>query len=260
MNKEKLHIILSLIKWHTKKRNWHQRRRTLVSMVYSLAPSCFSYMPHLYGSRVYIGKKYKYMWTLIPKAGSTSLIKIISTIEGLKDIRDLKDFQKFMLYSKKKTSSIKHLGDKYESHYKFCFVRNPWSRLLSLHKNKLSNLDFDFCDRFCKMNGVKKESLIKFEDFVRIVGKIPNCFCNSHLIPCSNIVVPQEMDYIGKIENFEADMRHVLSTIAPEWKNMEIPHKNITSNVDYRKYYTDELIDIVARKYAKDIELFNYQF
>ena len=260
MDKEKLHIILSLIERHTKKGNWHKRRRALVSMVYSLVPSCFSYMPHLYDSHVYIGKKYKYMWTLIPKAGSTSLIKIISTIEDLKDIRDLKDFQKFMLRSKKKTNSIKHLGDKYESYYKFCFVRNPYSRLLSLHKDKLSNLDSNYYNIFCDRYRVKKESLIKFEDFVRIVGKIPNCFCDPHIMPYSNIVVPQEMNYIGQMENFEADIRHVLSTIAPEWENIEIPHENRKSNTDYRKYYTNELIDIVACKYAKDIELFNYQF
>ena len=40
-----------------------------------------------------------------------------------------------------------------------------------------------------------------------------------------------------------------------------LPRKNVTtSSADYRSMYTDELIDIVAKTFKRDIEYFGFSF
>ena len=34
----------------------------------------------------------------------------------------------------------------------------------------------------------------------------------------------------------------------------------VSENKDYRSYYSDEMREIIARRYAKDIALFGYEF
>ena len=75
---------------------------------------------------------------------------------------------------------------------------------------------------------------------------------------------PEKIDFIGRFENYEADMLKLLAIIAPDHKIREIPKFNQSSKSlegkNYRDYYTDEMREIVAHKYARDIELLNYQF
>ena len=233
---------------------------------------------YLYKGLVYISKKRKFIWLLVPKAASSSLRKLIAIIDDLDAVKNtpisqrkcllrLYNGQAFPYSAHLSASSMKSLPE-YQSYYKFCFVRNPWARLHSLYKQKIESPwvgDDNYYGVLRHRYGVKMDNSTTFEDFIKFIGKLPNFFSESHFVPYHNLFRPTEMDFIGRQENFEADIHHLISVIAPECKNIEIPQQNvsnqsISNHTIYRDYYSKRMKNIVARKYAKDIDFFNYKF
>jgi hypothetical protein len=39
-----------------------------------------------------------------------------------------------------------------------------------------------------------------------------------------------------------------------------LPPRNVTQHDDYRKYFSDEDVQLVAKHWAREIELFDYSF
>ena len=136
-----------------------------------------------------------------------------------------------------------------ESAFKFCFSRNPYSRAVSLFsfskKRGWIDEEMSFLE-FCRKieNGVPEIGLFNVKDL---------SLCN----PQSRWLKGVCPDFVGRMENFNADLSHVftlLDLMAPRM----IMSKNLTEHSPYRDYYCPESRDIVMRYYLEDFDRFGY--
>ena len=137
--------------------------------------------------------------------------------------------------------------------FKFSFVRNPYSRAVSSWKfgGWGASWNCSFSD-FAKK--IKNEDLINPSNWSQLT--FHTCTQLSHLTEylTDKLIV----DFIGRFENLQEDFNIICDKIGiPQ---QELPYKNKSKHKHYTEYYDDETRQIVAEKYAKDIEYFGYEF
>ena len=134
----------------------------------------------------------------------------------------------------------------------FTIIRNPFDRLISawkafVGKGKVN----DNFEQFIKNKGViKGKGHWLYED---------NNVSNDHWLPLHYYVEFNKnesfINYVGKYENLNKDWDTISKKI-----NMSSLPLSTSPSKSYRKYYTDELVNIVSKYYKRDLELFNYEF
>ena len=140
----------------------------------------------------------------------------------------------------------------YSEYFKFTFVRNPWDFMISKYK------DIWFTSKH--PGGPIGER----------VGKSLKYFLEHYKNPSHekgetfhDYFDPEQMDFIGRFENRENDLQHISQKIGVNidsnihLRKVQMRNKN---KKHYTEYYDDETRQIVAERYAKDIEYFGYKF
>lgn len=157
--------------------------------------------------------------------------------------------------------------DFFNHSFKFCFVRNPYARLVSLykyHKIKI-NLDLLFNEfvellyQEYKLKRIPPVGLYNIKTFDKksnlyhkeIYGNQYNQMID--WIPCN-------IGYIGRIENFDHDMNNILQILGYHGTPYISPKINTTKEDDYVQYYLNKKIkDYVSEMYKDDIKRFGYE-
>ena len=142
----------------------------------------------------------------------------------------------------------------FESLFKFAFVRNPWDlQVSSFHHIRrerphlvAGHEDFEEFLRY-KLNPNRP---YQFHIDTSIERQ------SDYLVDLHGKVL---VDFIGRYENIEADFREACRRIGitPPL----LAHRRKAKNrSDYRSYYSDATADLVAERFKKDIDLFDYTF
>lgn len=172
--------------------------------------------------------------------------------------------------------------------FKFCFVRNPWDRLVSIYKYKRYDGKMSFEEFvFLIEKRIKKQNTYfgKFMDFIHR-GPIIISRGLEFIIELLNLPTPlpkvgkyNEMglhqanpqtawivdennrllvDFIGRFENLEEDIKNCFEIAGMDVE--DIPHLNKTNHKNYRSYYSKKTRKIVEDLYYEDIKQFKYKF
>ena len=123
-----------------------------------------------------------------------------------------------------------------EKYFSFGFVRNPWDIAVSEYFYNVKN------------HGERRS----FKDFL----KLPRAGLY-HLKP-QHEFFNRNVNFIGRFENLQEDFNFVCDTI--EIPRGELSHQNKSTHNPYWDYYDDESRQLIARRFNKDIEYFNYEF
>ena len=144
----------------------------------------------------------------------------------------------------------------------FTIVRNPYVRVLSAYLDKIHHhRDHKVWGRFAGEQGLGDDR-IEFIEFLRILARTAEDRMDPHWRPQSYNLAPSVVpyDFIGSLENFESDLRHILQQIFPD---REVPIKNYkphhTGSTDkLTQYYGKEELRLAQSIYARDFAELGY--
>jgi len=147
---------------------------------------------------------------------------------------------------------------KASTYFKFTFVRNPWSRLVSAYHFLQAGGMYE-SDKVWADNNIKAYS--EFSDFVYKWVNQENVNSFTHFIPQHKFISDENgvirADFVGKTENIQKDFQVVSSILGLDAK---LQHSNKSNHNSYVDYYDNRTKAIVASVYEKDINLFGYEF
>ena len=208
-----------------------------------------------------ISHKHKFIFVHIPKTGGTSIEKVFHPKTPIGSDGA------WHYPSADKHYTLKMIEKKYpisSDYFKFSFVRNPWDMTIS---------QYHFMWKSCNRWPVQWRDKHKIFSELSFKEWLLHPFFQSPCIRSVNIAtrggtagtllewvtgVETNIDFIGKFETLQADFNTVCDKIGIPQR--QLPHCNKTNHKHYTEYYDDETREIVAEKYAKDIEYFDYEF
>lgn len=198
--------------------------------------------------------KHKFIFVHVPKTGGMSIKKALYQFSS----KENQVANKYLIHkcSIKKHDCALKLRDCikpkiWKTYYKFAFVRNPFDWVVSFyHYIKKDKKD----PRYMLAN---KLNFKQFMHWFRSASpkKYPARKGQKHyLVDRDGSVL---VDFIGRLENFNADFRGVCSKLGI---NTKIYHVNITKHPHYTTYYDEDTKVCVQAMFAADLAFFEYVF
>jgi hypothetical protein len=233
-----------------------------------------------------IDRKHDAIFVHVPKTGGQSVEKVLLELNGLKWeerapmlLRKNADPavgpERLAHITAAEYVSLGHVTrEDFDRMFKFAFVRNPWSRMVSAYLYRDLEHDMSFA-RFV-------EQFLDYDD--RFLND------TRHAMPQAEYLYDEEgtllVDFVGRFERIAADFAEATEQMG--LGRLDLPHKNKSDNLSlflrgprsfakrtlkstfksrkedrrshYSEYYTPELRDRVGEFYARDVELFDYSF
>jgi hypothetical protein len=138
-----------------------------------------------------------------------------------------------------------------DDYFKFCIVRNPWDRMISLYfwgrqiHDVFRSLTFDeFLEQLLFGKMVKAHP-----------GRYKWAMNQTEWISDSQNEI--DCDYIGKFEELPIVWNIVCNQLGID---VDLKHNYRTKHKNYREYYTNKTKKIVGNHFKKDIDFFAYDF
>ena len=159
------------------------------------------------------------------------------------------DYRKFAFrpHASIRTALERMPGSSFVRYFKFAFVRNPWDRLVS---------EYEFVRNYTLHPRHRKVAAMdSISEFIHFQRKRADAFQANLLLDANGDLA---VDFVGRFEHLPDDFEEAVSGIGIKVEPLQ--HLNRSRAHDYRDYYDTRSIDLVARYWAREVELFGYTF
>lgn len=205
---------------------------------------------------VHINHKNKFIYIHIPKNAGSSLSKALNfshiTHATIRQVQKVVDHYEF------------------DHYFKFCFVRHPYDRFLSLYNyarmpesmyHSAIAPEKARCGKHFDYELLKDASLEDCANYL-VEGKLKHDDSWFHWQPQYEWLINDKgviaVDFIGRFERLNEDFNELKARLHI---NTSLQHINLSSTIDdsYEQYYNSATKRIIYDYYKRDFELFNYQ-
>lgn len=194
----------------------------------------------------------------IPKNGTYSVKKVLKL-----DKNADRKYGSIIISEKHQKGSV--LDDKYDLDHPFvfCFSRDPYDRTISWYE-------------YHKQKKIEPYTSLSFNDWVK--AGLPHHWetlketnwAEEDISPLLqyNFIADCDVDFIGKIEHFQRDMKKIVQKLnemlintgrEPVFEFVDVKRNKSNRSKDLEHYYTQEAREIVAGKLHRDFEVFGYE-
>ena len=202
-------------------------------------------------------KEKKFIFVHIYKCAGNSIGSMLRKTNDVIEIHNahtiIRDVKKYF-YEDIKEPSL------YADSYKFSFVRNPYSMMVSLYFYIRVATGHEFHSKIYPMSFA--EFLFWYKDKLNEKYKYGAHGYFTLLDFLNDEEKRMEMDYVGKIENIETDFGKISSQLGIVCD--KIPMMNVKRgkfyDSNYKKYYSNLSKNLVRQMFEKDLDYFNYIF
>lgn len=212
-----------------------------------------------------ISHKYKFAFFNIPKTGTVSarfMLEEYCDVIGGAFEDDTNFYQHESAYTAKE--KFCNNGWNWDEYFKFTIIRNPWHRYASLYVwarytfealhtadyNKLPKIDqatYNKYNKWFNEFNFDQKRILRF-----LIHHNPS---QDYFFLIDN---KNSMSYTGRIENICEELKHFCHTVGI--KDVTMEHQQKSRPYEYKDFYDQELIDLVAKKEKYTIDNFNYQY
>jgi hypothetical protein len=187
-----------------------------------------------------ISDSHKFLYVAVTKTGSTTLQKRLKRYQAVAK-------------KLKKHSSLNTIYKQFpiiQDYFKFAIARNPFDWVVSWYfyrktqqnKNNTKGISF-------------KQWLVAENSSAYNTDGLGLTLSQYDIMGCDENI---KLDFIGRYENLQEDFDTICDKIGIP--KQQLPHQNKSKHKHYTEYYDDETRELVAEKFAKDIEYFGYEF
>lgn len=208
---------------------------------------------------------YRAIYIPIPKVACSTVKKICADLLAMPlPTHDLAEEIHLIHFPCVKKYKIK---DDYGDYFKFTFVRNPWSRVVSCYNDKINydsghvyeRYENSFIKYLKQMKVFSKD--MTFERFVEVLCDIPDEHAQAHFRSQHRFITDESgnilVDFIGRFEQLDSDFQFISEKIGVR---IELPHIRPGKPRSYTYYYTERTARMIERRYERDVEMFGYRY
>lgn len=152
--------------------------------------------------------------------------------------------------------------NKFDEYFKFSFVRNPFDWMVSVlfyakrysnhfMHNDVQNMDMErFIPYYMDFRNKNLQQQIEMFGSNRVVTIKDYLFHNEKIM----------VDYLGKVENIEKDLKKICKTIGIESDEIPLENTNPKRSKDYRQYYNETSKKMIEDNFGWELDIFKYTF